>query len=93
MTNEEYQATQDLLLAYSRELGQLDLRGFIEMARMADTMGPILDPTLWRLGNRRLEAIRRLAEAGRCLQIAYENLKTMVAVDAEEAVEGRAFNP
>jgi hypothetical protein len=46
----------------------LPLKEFIEKANIADAMGPIFDPTLWRAGHEKLELIINIAKALQTLQ-------------------------
>jgi hypothetical protein len=93
MTDEEYQKTQDSLLILSRDVSHLDLVEFRRRAARAESVGSILDPTIYRMGHRRLDAIRNLAEAAQTVKNAFEKLRTMVALESEEAIDGRPFNP
>lgn len=83
MTNEEYKATQDLLLQAGRMVDVLDLNGFRDRIRHADSMGSILDPTLYRDAHRNLQAIDELAAAGIRLKAAFQTLKNQVALELE----------
>ncbi len=83
MTNEEYKATQDLLLQAGRMVDVLDLNGFRDRIRSADSIGSILDPTLYRNAHRNLQAIDELAAAGIRLKGAFQTLKSQVALELE----------
>ncbi len=65
MDDAEYKAVQDRLLqlAVLAGCGTFDLRGFLARVDRAETVGPILDPTLFRDASGNLSKIRRLAEA------------------------------
>ncbi len=68
MKQEDYLATQTQLLALASVVSSMDLDRFIMAADMAEALGPMLDPTLYRQGAPRLGQIRRLAEAAREFQ-------------------------
>lgn len=70
MTNDAYIDTQNTLALASDLVASLDLEGFLERARDADSLGAILDPTLYRAGAPALAAVIRLAEAGLTFQRA-----------------------
>lgn len=89
MTNEEYEATQAMLLQAARMLDILDLDAFRDRIRTADAVGAVLDPTLYREGHRRLHAIDEVAEAGIRVKAAFMRLRSQVRSElvavAEEA--------
>lgn len=64
LTDEQYQATQDVLVALYQQMVMynLDLSGFLTRIREAEAVGPILDPTAWINGSDNLETIKRMAE-------------------------------
>jgi hypothetical protein len=59
----EYQDTQDRLLCAALDVVGLPVDRFLEAAALADTSGPVLDPTLYRQAAGNLAAVRELAEA------------------------------
>jgi len=75
MKKEQYLATQELLLALSRQILMLPLKKFIEAIDLAETLGPVLDPTLYRQGADNLSAIRVLARAARKFQQEIERVR------------------
>jgi len=83
MTNDEYRVTQDLLIQAGRMVDLLDLNGFRDRIRSCQSVGAILDPTLYRAGARNLEAINELAAAGIRLKAAFQALKSQVALELE----------
>jgi len=50
MTNEEYMQTQAQLTAVCTIVHDLDVTSFINAITNAETVGPILEPTLYREG-------------------------------------------
>ena len=84
MTNEEYLDTQNKLVLFTTMFEGLDLKDFIEAAEKADTIAPIVDPTLWMKGHAHLDAIKALAHAARWFQTAAGDFHaTMAALDAK----------
>lgn len=65
MTNDQYQATQDIIVNIFQQLAvyDLDICGFINQISQAEGACPILDPTLWMQGSRNLGKIKEMAEA------------------------------
>jgi hypothetical protein len=63
MTPAEYQMIQNQISLFAQLVEPLDLAGFIEMADRADTIGPFVDPTMWRDAHKNLDYIKSLAEA------------------------------
>lgn len=70
MNDEEYMMTQHQLAAFAGLMVGLDLAGFIERANTAESVGAILDPTLYRKAGGRLRKMIALAEAGVQFQTA-----------------------
>ena len=68
MTDDEYQKTQDRLVIVAHSMLTLDLKGFLQRIERADSVGPILNPTLYRLGSGKLERVKRLAQAAKVFQ-------------------------
>lgn len=63
MTDEEYQMTQDTLVAVAAVLRGLHLRAFLQRIDQTETPSPIFDPTLYRQAAEPLAQVRRLATA------------------------------
>ncbi len=68
MKAEEYTATQQQLTLLGQLINDLDLVGFIDGASKAETLGPILDPTLYKKSIDKLEKVKALAQAARTFQ-------------------------
>lgn len=68
MKDEEYLRTQKALVGVSIELVDLDFDGFISRINMSETLGPILDPTLYRMAGERLAQIKKVVEAAKTLK-------------------------
>ena len=63
MTGEEYLQTQSQIMAMANIVTGIPLRKFITDAERADTIGPILDPTLWIRGHDNLATILDIARS------------------------------
>jgi len=61
MKEEEYINIQNQILAIRGIIKDLPLTEFITAIDRADTLGPIIDPTLWIKGNNQMSKIRKLA--------------------------------
>lgn len=68
MSDEEYTQIQQTLVIAAQLLLPLDLDRFLQAINHAETVAPILDPTLWIRGSRKLEQVKELAEAARKMQ-------------------------
>ncbi len=63
MTNEEYIQTQLQLQALTTILLSMNLEGFLDRIEIADTMGPILDPTLYKKSGTDFRTVQQVARA------------------------------
>ncbi len=63
MNEEEYISVQSQLLLIGRLVQEMDLPAFLAAIHRAETLAPILDPTLLMRGEKNLTHIRNLAEA------------------------------
>jgi hypothetical protein len=70
----EYQMIQDFLITQAAILAELDLDGFIAANSRADSLGSVLDPTLYRKAHRKLDMIRKIAFAATDYVHAYLEL-------------------
>lgn len=61
ISKEDYEAIQQLLISQGRIFVMLDIEGFIEAIDRAETVGPFIDPTLFRTASDRLELVKTLA--------------------------------
>lgn len=68
MTDEEYLTVQHQLQAIGGLILGMDLDGFLERIERAETLTPVLDPTLWMRGADKLREVREIAEAVRSVQ-------------------------
>lgn len=53
--------TQQLLML-GHLVKDLDLAEYIQAINRSDSVGPILDPTLWRKGHHKTELLKKMAE-------------------------------
>lgn len=68
MTDEEYAQTQQQLILLAQFAKDLNLSGFLQRISQAESIAPIMDPTLWIRGHRQLEQVKRLPQALRPFQ-------------------------
>jgi hypothetical protein len=71
MNGKEYMTTQMRLIEIGKIADTLDFDGFLKAISNAETVGPIVDPTIYRKAMENLHAIKKLAEAGRPVKTAY----------------------
>lgn len=72
MLKDQYAAVQGQLLAIVSIVAEMPLQEFIAAGERAQSIGPVIDPTLWRQGHRQLEGVMRLAIALRVFQMEME---------------------
>ena len=77
MNRQEYLKTQEtIVICSSWILGQkIDFDGFFKRIEKAETLGPILDPTLFQRGAGDMEKVKRLAEALQTYQQEVKKIK------------------
>lgn len=68
LTKMEYQACQDFLLSLAGQVRLLPLGRFLRAIEKADAVGPVLDPTLWMRGNKKLDIIKKMAQGALAFQ-------------------------
>jgi len=56
-----HMVTQQLLML-GNLVKDLELAEYINAINRSDSVGPILDPTLWRKGHRKTQLLRKMAE-------------------------------
>lgn len=74
MNEEEYALTQSQILMLASLIMPLDLAGFLRAIDRAETLGPFLDPTLYRAAARELRSVKAVAEALHGAQIKLRKL-------------------
>jgi hypothetical protein len=71
MNDSEYIETQRQIMLLAGMAAGLDVRGFLERVEQAQSVGPVLDPTLYRAAADNLECVALLARAVADLQAAH----------------------
>lgn len=86
MSNEEYAHTQTTLLSLSAMISELSLDAFLERINEAHAVAPILDPTIYRRGAGRMEAIAEVARRAIALRTAFKVCRALVADETDGGV-------
>lgn len=63
MSNEEYERTQQAIVYIGVQAIGLDIPAFLERISIAESLGPVIDPTLWMKGEGGLSYVKALANA------------------------------
>ena len=79
MNQVEYQGAQNALILAQHVLSQHDWCAFRNAIERCHAVGPLVDPTLYRSGVRRLQHIADMAAAATALVVAAEKLKQVLA--------------
>ncbi|MGE5572975.1 MAG: hypothetical protein ACM3ZU_08165 [Bacteroidota bacterium] len=79
MTDAEYIETQQQLLLLANIVSQMDLADLLERIQHGETVGPILDPTLFIRGSKKLSAVKRIAQGAQQFQKAIAEAKEELA--------------
>jgi hypothetical protein len=61
ITEEQYLTLQSQLVPLSTLILEMPLEDFLNAISRADTLGPILDPTLWMRGSKSMHEIEEVA--------------------------------
>jgi len=61
MDKKKYRETQSSIFIIAAMVERLDLQGFLAAIDKAETVGPIVDPTLYIRGRRNLQTIKNFA--------------------------------
>ncbi len=78
MSNDEYQSTQKQIVRMANEIEQMDLSVFLDRIEVADTMGSILDPTLYMRAIDDMNRVKKLAKAFKNVQDVFKEIKSEV---------------
>lgn len=81
MTDEQYLDTQKKIIAIGAHVRALNLTGFLDRVSTAETFGPFVDPTRYRMAIARIEGLKELARAFLAVKIAHEKLAEVVISD------------
>ena len=63
MTPEEYKSQLLLVASAAKTLIFIDVRDLLDKINRADTMGPIMDPTLWMKNHGKMDEDKEMLEA------------------------------
>lgn len=78
MTPKEYLSTQVAIMELGKKASTLKLDEFCELILRAETVAPMVDPTMYRKAQDNLQAIKKMAGAVMILQTAFAEM--MIAV-------------
>lgn len=78
MKQEDYISTQAQILAIAKIINNIPLYEFIEAASRAETIGPLIDPTLYLAAIDNLTTIKHLAQSLLPFKRAIEKLASQV---------------
>lgn len=81
MKEEEYIQCQSSLILLAKIVKDLPLNEFLSAIDHANTVGPLLDPTLWMRGSKKMQEIRQLASS--LLPFQAEIYKQLKSYDPE----------
>ena len=70
MSNVEYTATQDAILLAASVVQQLDIDAFLDRIRYTNTLAPMINPSVYRAGQKTLAAVEDLARAAKAFKDA-----------------------
>lgn len=74
MDSKEYLRTQATIVNMGLALRNLDLTGFLNQITKAETLAPMIDPTMYKKAQDNLTAIKKLATALLPVQLAFEEV-------------------
>ncbi len=77
MTDQEYPQTQEQILLMAYIIKNLDLDGFLKRIATAETLGPIIDPTLYLKAGTGLSEIKQIALAMQQVEKAVDTCKDL----------------
>ena len=92
MTDEEYKKTQNRIFELAAEVDKIDVKGFLERIREAESCGWFVDPTAMKAAQKNLNIIKKLAEGLFKFQKDIPDLDVIIegAIDAQKYREMRA---
>src|SRR4051812_38317985 len=85
MRNEQYLETQMQVVRMAALARTLPLAEFLSAIDRAETMGPILDPTLYRAAMPKLDQVKALAASLRRFQVEAEKLAAVLEGEVAHA--------
>lgn len=78
MNGKEYIQTQITMIETAKKIRALDLPSFLKCISNAETMAPILDPTLFQRASENLQAIKKLAKSFQEVQLAFDEVQDVI---------------
>lgn len=78
-----YLETQNKIFEEAANIKAMRLDEFIKATELADSAGPVLDPTLWRAGKKNLDVILKLARALKDFQDKASEIPDFVEVQQQ----------
>ncbi len=92
MNGKQYVQTQLSLLDIGKKASNLDLISFLKAISNAETVSPMVDPTLYRRAVDNMHAIKKLAKAAESLQTAFIELQEVIASTAHREMAAHLAN-
>lgn len=84
MTPQEYIKCQMAIMDIGKRSSTLDLHGMIEMMNTAQTVAPIVDPTMYMKAQENLNALKKLAQKVLEVQCAFqETINAVISTAAK----------
>ena len=90
MTNDEYLTTQNEILLLASLVRKMKLRDFLAAVDRCETVAPLTDPTLYRMGMDKLSLVKRAARGALAFQQAIPPLEEWQRVESEAAAAAYA---
>jgi len=78
MKPQDYMKAQLDIIAVGRTVERIDLQALLRSVANAETLAPIMDPTLYRKAQANLHGVKRLAESLLPVQVAFRELRDVV---------------
>lgn len=69
MKAHEYTLHLQMIIQQARLIHMIDIAGVLNAMERVDTVGPIIDPTLWMKGHKNMDVQREIAQAALTFQI------------------------
>lgn len=90
MNGKEYIQTQMRIIEMGKIADSLDLDGFLKCISNAETVAPIIDPTMYLKAQKNLSAIKNMTQAAKTVKAAYvETYKAVIETAVAGFVEGQ----
>src|SRR5574337_1170047 len=93
MNGKEYLTVQMTMIEIGKKLEKLDLDAFLKCISNAETMAPMLDPTLYRQAAANLDAIKKLAHAFQTVKTEFAKVQETVTKTTVAYMTQRAGLP